>query len=46
VGDGTWKSFAQEFAVTDGDPVLIAELRGTAGEAWVDRSSLTLTRLP
>jgi hypothetical protein len=46
VGDGTWKSFAHEFTVTDADPVLIAELRGTGGEAGVDRSSLTLTRLP
>ena len=46
VGDGTWKGFAHEFTVTDADPVLIAELRGTGGEAGVDRSSLTLTRLP
>ncbi|NBX35438.1 hypothetical protein EBR16_08805, partial [bacterium] len=46
VGDGTWKSFSHEFTVTDGDPVIVAELRGAAGEAWVDRNSLTLTRLP
>jgi hypothetical protein len=46
IGDGTWKNFAHDFVVTDAEPVLIAELRGAAGEAWVDRGSLTLTRLP
>ena len=46
VGDGTWKSFAHEFTVADAEPILVAELRGAAGEAWVDRNSLTLTRLP
>ena len=34
------------FGETNADPVLIAELRGAAGEAWVDRGSLTLIRLP
>ena len=37
---------APAFKVTEADPILIAELRGAAGEAWVDRNSLTLTRLP
>ena len=41
-----WKTFYHEFTVTDADPTLVAELRGAAGEAWVDRESLTLMRLP
>ena len=47
VGDSsTWKSFYHDFVVTDADPTLVAELRGAAGDAWVERASLTLTRLP
>jgi len=47
VGDSsTWKSFYHDFVVTDAEPTLVAELRGAAGDAWVERASLTLTRLP
>jgi len=47
VGDcSNWKTLYHDFVVTDADPTLIAELRGAAGDAWVERGSLTLTRLP
>ena len=36
-----------DFAVTDTDPTIILELPpGTAGELWMDRSSIHLARLP
>jgi hypothetical protein len=45
-GTGDWKQAAVEFSVADADPVLVLELRAEAGEAWFDRNSLTLTRIP
>ena len=45
-GDQDWQSVRIDFAVTDGDPTLVLELRADAGEAWVDRNDLRLTRLP
>jgi len=45
-GDQDWQSVKIDFAVTDGDPTLVLELRADAGEAWVDRNDLRLTRLP
>ena len=41
-----WHPLTTEFVVTDAEPNLVLELRAAAGEAWVDRSSLALTRLP
>jgi len=47
LGDSPWKPVTFDFTVTDADPVLIAELPpGVAGEVWIDRSSVTLSRLP
>lgn len=47
VGESGWQSLRTEFSVaTAGEPVrLICGLRASAGAAWFDRSSLTLTRL-
>ena len=45
-GDGDWRETSVEFAVAQGDPTLVLELRAEAGEAWVDREKLRLTRLP
>ncbi len=45
-GTNGWKQVAVEFSVAEADPVLVVELRADAGEAWVDRNSLTLTRIP
>ena len=45
-GTNGWRAVSLEFSVTENDPVLVLELRGAAGEAWFDRNSLTLTRLP
>ena len=45
-GDGAWKMVSVDFVVTDADPTLSFELRGEAGEAWADRNTLTVTRLP
>jgi len=45
-GDRDWQEAAFEFTVTGGDPSLVLELRAEAGEAWVDREKLRLTRLP
>ena len=45
-GDHDWSEVAGTFTVTQGDPTLVLELRAAAGEAWVDRASLRLTRLP
>ena len=47
LGDSPWKPVTFDFTATDADPVLIAELPpGVAGEVWIDRGSLQLTRLP
>jgi hypothetical protein len=45
-GDRDWREVAYEFAVNEGDPTVVLELRADAGEAWIDRTSLRLTRLP
>jgi len=45
-GDNGWKQVSVEFSVAEADPVLVLELRAAAGEAWFDRNSLTLTRIP
>jgi hypothetical protein len=45
-GSNSWRSVSLEFSVAENDPMIVLELRGAAGEAWFDRSSLTLTRLP
>jgi len=45
-GDNGWKQVSVEFSVAEADPVLVLELRAAAGEAWFDRDSLTLTRIP
>jgi hypothetical protein len=45
-GNNAWKQVSVEFSVAEGDPVLVLELRADAGEAWFDRNSLTLTRIP
>lgn len=45
-GDNAWKQVSVEFSVAEADPVLVLELRAEAGEAWFDRNSLTLTRIP
>ena len=46
LGDTPWTPIVTDFVVTDSDPTLIIEIRGSAGELWVDRNSLFLTRLP
>lgn len=45
-GDNGWRQVSVEFSVAEADPVLVLELRAEAGEAWFDRNSLTLTRIP
>ena len=45
-GDQDWREVAYEFAFNEGDPTVVLELRADAGEAWIDRTSLRLTRLP
>ena len=45
-GDRDWQEAALDFTVAGGDPALVLELRAEAGEAWVDREKLRLTRLP
>jgi hypothetical protein len=45
-GDRDWQEAAFDFTVAGGDPTLVLELRAEAGEAWVDRAKLRLTRLP
>jgi hypothetical protein len=35
-----------EFSVAENDPVLVLEMRAPSGQAWIDRNSLTLTRIP
>ncbi len=45
-GSNSWRTVSLEFSVDDNDPVLVLELRAAAGQAWFDRNSLTLTRIP
>ncbi len=46
IGDSPWKPLSVDFIVGDNDPTLAVELRAEAGELWVDRGSVTVTRLP
>ena len=48
VGTGAWRSLATQFeiSVPEEEIVIICELRAQAGEAWFDKSSLVLIRLP
>lgn len=43
--DGPFRLHASEIQVGPGDPTLVIELRGEAGEAWVDLSAIRLERL-
>ncbi|MCX6920171.1 MAG: hypothetical protein NTX20_02440, partial [Verrucomicrobia bacterium] len=45
-GSNNWRTMSVEFSVAETDPVLVLELRAQAGQAWFDRNSLTLTRIP
>jgi hypothetical protein len=45
-GSNSWRTMNLEFSVAETDPALLLELRAAAGEAWIDRNSLTLTRIP
>ena len=45
-GTNGWRTVSVEFSVAETDPVLVLELRADRGEAWFDRNSLTLTRIP
>jgi hypothetical protein len=45
-GTSSWRTVSVEFSVAETDPVLVLELRADRGEAWFDRNSLTLTRIP
>ena len=45
-GDGSWRTLSVEFSVAETDPVLVLEMRAQSGQAWFDRNSLTLTRIP
>lgn len=45
-GTASWRSLSHEFAASGPETTLVVELRAEAGEAWVERKSLTLTRLP
>lgn len=45
-GTSSWRTVSVEFSVAEADPVLVLELRAEAGQAWFDRNSLTLTRIP
>jgi hypothetical protein len=45
-GSNNWRTMSVEFSVAEADPVLVLELRAQSGQAWFDRNSLTLTRIP
>lgn len=45
-GDKDAQELSLDFTTTQGDPTLILELRADQGEAWVDRETLRLVRLP
>jgi hypothetical protein len=45
-GTNSWRTVSVEFSVAEADPVLVLELRAQSGQAWFDRNSLTLTRIP
>jgi len=45
-GTHGWRSVSVEFSVAENDPVLVLEMRAQSGQAWFDRNSLALTRIP
>lgn len=45
-GSNSWRTMSLEFSVAEADPTLVLELRAAAGEAWIDRGSIALTRIP
>ena len=45
-GSNSWRTLSVEFSVAEADPVLVLELRAAAGQAWFDRNTLVLTRIP
>ena len=45
-GTTSWRSVSVEFSVAENDPVLVLEMKAQSGQAWIDRNSLTLTRIP
>jgi hypothetical protein len=45
-GSNSWRTLSVEFSAAEADPVLVLELRADAGQAWFDRNSLVLTRIP
>jgi hypothetical protein len=45
-GNTGWQSLSYEIESGGRDVVLVIELRARAGEAWVDRKSLRLVRIP
>ena len=45
-GSNSWRTVSLEFSVDEADPVIVLEMRADAGQAWFDRNSLTLTRIP
>ncbi len=45
-GDTPWKTVAFNFDAPGGDVILVAELRATKGEAWFDKDSFQIVRVP
>lgn len=46
-GTQNWRTVSSEFAVAeDAEPTLVMELKSAGGEAWIDRSSVSIVRLP
>ena len=45
-GNNTWKTLVHEFEAQGPETTLVLELRATAGEAFFNRRSLTLDRIP
>ncbi|MBM3826427.1 MAG: hypothetical protein FJ410_06920 [Verrucomicrobia bacterium] len=46
-GTQTWRSVSADFIVAEeGEPTLVMELKAAGGEAWIDRSTISLIRLP
>jgi hypothetical protein len=44
-GDNGWTDITIDFEVLESDPTLSFEFRGGSGTAWLDRNSVSLTRL-
>ncbi len=46
-GTQAWRSLSADFVVSeDAEPTLVMELKAAAGETWIDRSTVSLARLP